>query len=478
MRKVLSSRVLYPVAALSVLAMLVRRPLFGVPLDPDEGGYAYVAHRWAQGAGLYGNLWIDRPQGLMIVFRAVTDVSYTAAALRTVAVLAGVVLTLGVAAAGWAVGGRRAAIIGGTIAAVVGAGSFIEGYELGGELLGSAIGTCGVALALWWSRERLGRRWLFVAGVVCGLAPLMKQSMLDAAVALICIVIATGRYRELVVAVAGLLIAPLIAVIWGWRTGGQEWWFAVVRFQLARSSAGGMHAHLARIMHSLQGVSVDLAGLSCAAALALAFTLRSSGRWPLVAWLGAAIVCAAAGSAERPHYWVQLVAPLAVLAGAASTGVSRHGYKVLLEVTVLVLALALPLARLAQLSVASPTQRASRVVPRTNPQRLAQAAVARWIDTNTAPTDTVYAFVAEADLYLRTGRSTSFPYLWLAPVKYVPGARLRLQHWLSSGDAPDWVVVYQPPEAVDGTGPLAGILATHYRLAATVDGYQVLHRRS
>ena len=49
MRKVLSSRVLYPVAALSVLAMLVRRPLFGVPLDPDEGGYAYVAHRWATG---------------------------------------------------------------------------------------------------------------------------------------------------------------------------------------------------------------------------------------------------------------------------------------------------------------------------------------------------------------------------------------------------------------------------------------------
>ena len=371
-RRVPSSRVLYPVAALSALVVLARLPLFGVPLDPDEGGYAYVAHRWAKGAGLYGNPWIDRPQGLVIVFRAVTDVSYTAAALRTAAVLAGITLTLGVAAAAWAVGGRRAAIVSGSIAAVVGAGSFIEGYELSGELLGSAVGTGGVALALWWSREGLGRRWLFVAGVVCGVAPLMKQSMLDAAVALICIVIATGRYRELVAAVTGLLIAPLIAATWGWAAGGQEWWFAVVRFQLARSSAGGMHAHLDKIVHSLQGVSADLAGLACAAVLALAVTWRSPGRWPLVAWLGAAGVCAAAGSAVSPHYWVQLVAPLAVLAGTASTGVSRHGYKVLLEVTVVVLALALPFARLAQLSVASPTERASRVVPRTNPQRLAR----------------------------------------------------------------------------------------------------------
>ena len=478
MRRVLGSSVLCPVATLSVLAVLVRLPLFSIPLDPDEGGYAYVAHRWAQGASLYRNPWVDRPQGLVIVFRAVTDVSYTADALRTVAMLAGVALTLSVAAAGWAVGGRRAAIVSGTIAAVVGAGSFIEGYELSGELLGSAIGTCGVALALWWSRAGLGRGWLFVAGVICGLAPLMKQSMLDAAVALICIVIATRRYREVVAAAAGLLIAPLIAVVWGWRTGWHEWWFAVVRFQLTRSTAGGVHAHLDKILHSLQGVSVDLAGLACAAVLALVFAVRCPARWPLVAWLGAAAVCAAGGSAESPHYWVQLVAPLAVLAGSASSAVSRHGYKLLLEVTVLVLALTLPLARLGQLSVAAPSERAGRVVPSTNPQRLAQAAVAHWIDMNTARTDTVYAFVAAADLYLRTGRSTSFPYLWLAPVKYLPGARLRLQQWLSSGDAPDWIVVYQMPEAVQGAVPLAGILAARYRLAATVDGYQILRRVS
>jgi hypothetical protein len=90
----------------------------------------------------------------------------------------------------------------------------------------------------------------------------------------------------------------------------------------------------------------------------------------------------------------------------------------------------------------------------------------------------VYAFVAGADLYLRTGRSTSFPYLWLTPVEHVPGARLRLQQWLSSSDAPDWIVVYQPPEVVEGTGPLAGILADRYRLATTVDGYQIMRRLS
>ena len=33
----------------AVLTLLVRLPLVGLPLDPDEGGYAYIARRWAAG---------------------------------------------------------------------------------------------------------------------------------------------------------------------------------------------------------------------------------------------------------------------------------------------------------------------------------------------------------------------------------------------------------------------------------------------
>jgi len=471
---------LYPLLALAAVAVLVRLPLFGVPLDPDEGGYAFVAHRWAQGGRLYVDPWVDRPQGLILVFRSVTDVSYSVTAIRVAAVLAGVLLTVATACAAWAVGGRRAAVLAGLIAAVVGAGSFVEGYELNGELIGSAVGTGGVALALWWSNRRLGRLGLFAAGVLCGLAPLMKQSMLDAAVALVCIVLATRRFRELLPAVSGLLVAPVLALVDAARTGWSAWWYAVVRFQLSRSAQGSERAHLQQVVHTLRLVSVDLAGLALAAGIglmAIVFSRRFPTRWPLLAWLLAATLLASEGSFQNPHYWVQVVAPLAVIAGSVSATVTGRRRRLALEAAVLVFALALPLARLAELSLASPTERAQRVVPRANPQRLAQADVAGWIDAHTTPSDPVYAFVAGADLYLRSRRGTTFPYLWYAPVQDVPGAREGLRAWLAGPDAPRWVVEYQTPQGVDPSGALGRILAARYQQVATVHGYPILRRR-
>ena len=44
----------------------------GVPLDADEGGYAYLSRQWAAGGRLYGPVWVDRPQGLLLSYRLVT----------------------------------------------------------------------------------------------------------------------------------------------------------------------------------------------------------------------------------------------------------------------------------------------------------------------------------------------------------------------------------------------------------------------
>src|SRR5450631_3321586 len=87
------------VPIVAVTTAVVRVPLLGLPLDPDEGGYAYVAHRWAAGAQLYTTAaWVDRPPALMLVFRWITDLSYSPIALRLAAVLAAMVVALGAGA--------------------------------------------------------------------------------------------------------------------------------------------------------------------------------------------------------------------------------------------------------------------------------------------------------------------------------------------------------------------------------------------
>ena len=165
--------------------MLVRLPLLRLPLDPDEGGYAYIARRWADGARLYSpQAWVDRPQGLMLLFRAVTDVSYTATAIRVAAVLVAVVLAVAVGAIAWAVVARTArgpvaAVVAAGTAVVLSAGTLVEGYQLNGELAAATIGCLGLALAFWWRAGALPVGWLVGAGVLCGRALLMKQSAVD-----------------------------------------------------------------------------------------------------------------------------------------------------------------------------------------------------------------------------------------------------------------------------------------------------------
>ena len=48
---------------------MLRLPFLWGGLGADEGGYAYVAREWARGARLYSSVWVDRPQGLLVVYR-------------------------------------------------------------------------------------------------------------------------------------------------------------------------------------------------------------------------------------------------------------------------------------------------------------------------------------------------------------------------------------------------------------------------
>src|SRR2546421_12145246 len=99
-----------------VLAVLVRLPFWKAPLTADEGGYAEVARLWSRGATLYGGAWVDRPQGLVLVFRALHLFGGSPLAMRAAAavvaapvVAATMLLTLRLARGGITAGPGRAA---------------------------------------------------------------------------------------------------------------------------------------------------------------------------------------------------------------------------------------------------------------------------------------------------------------------------------------------------------------------------------
>ena len=482
------------VPIVAVTTAVVRVPLLGLPLDPDEGGYAYVAHRWAAGAQLYTTAaWVDRPPALMLVFRWITDLSYSPIALRLAAVLAAMVVALGAGACARTLAGPRAGLVAGLLAGVVLAGQFVEGYQLNGELLASAVGTWGVAVAVMWrqgerSAERQGERarrrstgWLLLAGVLAGTAPLVKQSAIDALVAVLAVAVAhavrTRRPRALVASSVGAAVPLVLAVAWGAATGWSRAWYAVVAFQAQVAQSQSLGHRVGQLASSVRHVLPDLLGLLVAATVAAVLLVRQGRRlWPVPVWLAAAVLAAATGPFGHPHYWVQAVAPLSVLAASAVPSIAQMDRR-LRRVAITALAAAVLIPVVGQVVVlARPA--ASRPVLLTGDRRqAADTAIADWLRAHDPVAGQVFAFVGAAETYLDSGRGTGYPYLWYEPVQHVPGALPMLGRWLASNAGPRYVVVFQSPRTVDPSGGLTRILARDYTLAVTIDGYRILARR-
>lgn len=501
---------------LGVLVTVVARlPTLGLPLDPDEGGYAYVARAWASGARLYDDAWVDRPQGLVLAFRLVDALGYRPLTLRLAAMVAAVVLTVSAGAVAWLLAGRRAGVVAGLAVAVVGSSPWIEGYQLNGELLAAAVGTAGLALGLAarrdWQRAHLAvrtdRGWpvaeragepaprlaatvlLVAAGVLAAAAALVKQSALDTAVVLLVLASLGGagwRRFALPRVVAGLALPVAAALAHAASTGWDRWWSAVVAFQASLGSGLTTGDRLAAVATNLGLVAPAVAGLVLAAVLAAVLPLALPGRGDGTAsaaesvsgaravallWAAVALVPVLAGPFAHPHYWVQALAPLAVLGGVLAAPLDRRALAGLAALAVVV-----PVAGQVWLTLQSLAARTAAV--ETDPRQRANGDIAAWLRAHTRPDEQVYAFAASAELYLLAGRQTSYPYLWLAPVQQVSDALPRLAAYLGTpATAPRYVVVYQRPDTVDPTGRLDAVLARDYRQVAVVDGFPVLAHR-
>ena len=162
-RRRTSRRVWIAFAAIALLAAALRVPFMWAGVGADEGGYAFIAHEWAGGAHLYRDLFVDRPQGLIVLYRGLTDIGYHAWAIRLGAVLAGTLLTLLVGAIGWMLRSRSAGIAAAAIFAVAGVAPRLEGFTMEGELAAAVPAAAAVACAVRWRMVRLDH-WLAVSG--------------------------------------------------------------------------------------------------------------------------------------------------------------------------------------------------------------------------------------------------------------------------------------------------------------------------
>jgi hypothetical protein len=429
----------------------------GVGLVPDEGGYAHVASAWADGARLYHDAWVDRPQGLVLTYRALVGLHDGPVAIRLGAAAAGTAVALLLLAAGWLVHSAAAGIWAAGLYAVVGVAARLEGYTLHAELAATVPATAAIVSALIW-RRRGQAGFLVLAGALGGAGMLMKQSGFDGLV--VALVIAAGAtagraaaLRGGALVMAGATVVIGMSALHGALMGWAEYWNAVVGYRLATGPS--VPERLDGLARSLDLAARDLLPLTLLALLGVARCAGRDRREPIpLVWLAAAFAGFHVGGAYWAHYWVQLIAPLSLLAGVAVAELSRPALRV-----AAVAVAAAPVAVLfAQLAAAE--DRAAQIPSRRPADR--DERVAAYLRRQAAPHERVYVLVSRANVYYLARRRPPTRYLWHPPLRRIPGAMRELERRLSSDRRPAYVVVYQPAAQVDPSGGLERLIAAHY----------------
>jgi hypothetical protein len=445
-------------------SVLLRLPYVDTPLTADEGGYAEIARLWSHGRSLYGSVWVDRPQGLIAVFRGALAAGLTSTvALRGVAIGAAALVALAVVRVGLESGSRRFAITCGVLAVSAGASPFIEGFTLSGELLASVFATAAIAILLQFERTA-SLPVLATAGLVAGSALVIKQSAFDAVAGIAAYLILTRR-RAAVGRLSVFLAAAAAPLAVAFALSGDPggWAQAVIGYGAHASFGGRSAAGIgSQFVSSLPAAAKTVGPLCPLAAIGWK-------RAPLLlrCWLLAAIAGVCVGGSFHAHYYLQAVVPLAIV---AACGAQRLGSWSTFAAAGIVLAFAVPYW------TASDQKQAAAIWPH-DPHLQTDSAVASYVRLHTLPSQRVYVMWAAADIYYLADRAPTYRYLWLRNLETIRGAVAGADRMLASR-APALVVEAQLPRVADPSGRTGALLARDYRPVAEVDGVRIWRPRA
>jgi 4-amino-4-deoxy-L-arabinose transferase-like glycosyltransferase len=473
----------WALAAAALASFVLHLPFLTTPLSVDEGGYGYVAHWWATGADLYGDIWVDRPQGILLLYRWAEalpgsdrlDIRLMAALWScAIAVVLGLLITR--------VAGRRAGAAAALLSGLLSTSPVIEGFSANGELMATLPALIALALTARW-QARGGLRVMFVAGLFAGAAVLVKQSGYDGGLAAgLWLLLAAWRgwrpAREALRALGALALGVVLIVgcsaLHGALTGFHDWWFAVADYRLSVESVatGSVSEKFSLFTDSLRTAGPVVGMLTALALPGLWLALRRPETTLLALWFALSLTGFALGGLFHGHYYVGPLTPLCALAALALAAVPPR-----LGLALGLAALILPVYKAWPAYTADGTT--ARSLASTSDSRVVtDGAVGRYLHAHTRKGDRVYALYADASLYLAAGRRSPYPYLWFLGIEHIPGALQRLRDTLAGPVAPRYIAVYQQPRTIDKRGDIGRILTRRYRHVTTIEGVPIWRLRA
>lgn len=476
------------IAAGAFVSVLMRVRMLSTPLTADEGGYLAIARAWAHGRVLYRDVWVDRPQGLLVIFR-VWDWVFGGrnGSIHVMAVVFGGVLVVSTALVVRELAGQRAARWTAIVCGVISASPVLEAYIPNGEILSGAVAAAGIAIGVVGLSRSHPIRWCYASGLLAGMAVSIKQSGFDGFLALIVTLGMVAAFepatrrsmtRAAAALTAGLMSIIAVLMIHAALTGWSRWWYAVAGYRSQTLSVLNNPAW-ARLRDTARFGLVVL-GLPLAVAIVAGIihlcrsrpSMRSivgSRSLLLPVWLTTAALSFLIGGGYWRHYWLLLCAPVSALAGVALAQLHR------IRVPVAVMALAPCLAVSSWVFFGGTATIIVRATADDTPT--VSQEIANWFLAHRRPGDNLYVLCDSPAIYADAHQDPGVAYLWYPEFYLGPHAHERLVAYLTNAaTAPRFIAQIQTPVACDPTGQVAGILAKSY-VKVTITPTTILQRR-
>ena len=457
------------VALACALAVLIRAPFFYWPITVDEAAYAYAAYWWFHGFTLYSqDLWLDRPQGIFLAYQlGMSLFGDSALSIRLWGALWAAATTGTVYFVAKHLFSQRAGIAASLVFAVFSAASHIEGFTANAETF--------MVLATTLSAYFLLTRKFLLAGFLASIAVLLKPPGSSIFIlALAWLLFQRAAWRGWWWFLCGAFLPALLALGHGILTVGFDRYVdsvALLRFRAGWTSPDNPLLKAAVSWIRTTPVWLPLFALAIPGVYK---TARQTWFFALV-WLLSSVLGMTMSGQWFPHYFTQLMPPLAVCAGAGIERVWVVG-RWWARSQLVVILLAFFLLFEGPFYVQPPKEGMWNMFHRRGYQISEE--VSGYINSHTQEDDTIYVAFAQADIYYSSRRRSSFPYLFIVQVMHLPGVYSQLIDTIQARK-PMYVLALDPPlKQLDPEDRFWRALEKGYEIEETFQGVPLYRRRN
>ena len=490
-------RVRFALIVVAALAFVVPRLAFvSVPLERDEGEYAYIAQRMLEGDVPYRDAFDQKPPAVFVAYAgAFLLLGTSVEAIHVFAQLWSAVTTLLLFLLVRRLADETAALFAVLVFALASADASITASAANAEVF---MLLPMVASLLCLERGLAAGRWgwWLACGALAASACWFKQVAATHAL-FVALFAASDRIGSARPGLTGLgrryawmgLGAALASAPWiAWLAAAGAWEpfvDAVFLHNFEYAAELSPRQGLANLRYALARMLASFGVLWLVAGVAMLrpgrLRLRPRAWAMLVAWAAASLLGVSLGLYFRPHYFIQSLPALAALCGVAFGAAARWllarprpGVAAAGIAALVLLVLAPPLLANRKTLLAGSPEAVSRRLYGLNPFP-ESLAIARYIERTSEPDDFVYVVGSEPQIFFYSGRRSATRYIFFYPLTADhPGALARQRSAIAEVEArrPLYVVRTNIPTSLltsEGTERYVfeasdRMLQQHYRL--------------